>query len=152
MTTELEPTPTLPRSGDELTGPEIKVDAERLQVYGDGLLTSAADKPIRVGANIHTDVEYAQEQGLAAPIVDGMLSVNYLSSLLTRAYGRAYIEHGELQCKFIKPIYVDQVVRPRAIVGAREPGEDGRERQLLETWVELEDGTKVVVGKASVEL
>jgi hypothetical protein len=47
---------------------------------------------------------------------------------------------------------VDQVVRPRAIVGEREPGEEGRERQLLETWVELEDGTKVVVGKASVEL
>jgi hypothetical protein len=152
MSTELNAAPTLPQSGDELNGPEIKVDAERLQVYGDGLLTSAADKPVHVGANIHTDVEYAKEQGLDAPIVDGMLSVNYLSSLLTRAYGQAYIEHGELQCKFIRPVYADEVVRPRAVVGEREAGEDGRERQLLETWVETEDGTKVVVGKASVEL
>jgi hypothetical protein len=149
---ELNANPTLPETGAELSGPEIKVTPERLRIYGDGLLTSAADKPVRVGANIHTDVEYAKEQGLAAPIVDGMLSVNYLSSLLTRTYGQAYIEHGELQCKFIKPVYVDQVLRPRATVGEREPGEEGRERQLLETWVELDDGTKVVVGMASVEV
>ena len=46
-----------------------------------------------------------------------------------------------------------QRLAPRAEqVGEREPGEDGRERQLLESWVEVEDGTKVVVGKASVEL
>lgn len=148
---ELTSTPQIPEVGGEISGPEVKVTAERLQVYGDGLLTSAADTPARVGANIHTDVEYARQQGLTAPVVDGMLSVNYLSSMLVRAFGRAYLEHGELRAKFIKPVYVDEVVQPRGIVRERIEGQDGRTRHVLDVWMER-DGEKVVDGDAAVEI
>jgi len=149
---ELTAKPETPAVGQEISGPEIKVTPERLQVYGDGLLTSAADTPVHVGANIHTDVEYAREQGLAAPVVDGMLSVNYLSSMLVRAFGAAYLEHGELRAKFIKPVYVDEVVQPRALVRESIEGQDGRTRHVLEVWVQRDGGEKVVDGDAAVEL
>jgi hypothetical protein len=149
---QLTAKPPVPGVGEDISGPEIEVTAHRLQVYGDGLLTSAAGMPAKVGANIHTDVEYAREQGLAAPVVDGMLSVNYLSSMLVRAFGQAYLEHGQLRAKFIKPVYVDQVVRPRGVVRESAAGEDGRTRYALDVWVETAEGVKVVDGDASVEV
>lgn len=148
---QLTAQPPLPGVGEDLSGPEIKVTPHRLQVYGDGLLTSAAGIRATVGANIHTDVELARKEGLSAPVVDGMLSVNYLSSMLVRAFGQAYLEHGHLRAKFIKPVYVDQVVRPRGVVRETVDGEQGRTKHLIDVWVETAEGVKVLDGDASVE-
>jgi len=138
--------------GAELAGPEVVVDAARLAAYGDGLLSSAAGQAVKVGANIHTDVELARSQGLAAPIADGMLSTNYLSSMLTRAFGRFYLENGELRTKFIKPVPVDTLLRVRGRVRAREDLGDGRVRYELDVWTENGEGVKVVDGDAAVEV
>ncbi|HWV84039.1 MAG TPA: MaoC family dehydratase [Capillimicrobium sp.] len=138
--------------GAELSGPEIVVNADRLAAYGDGLLSSAAGRAVQVGSNIHTDVELARSQGLPAPIADGMLSTNYLSSMLTRAFGRFYIENGELRTKFIKPVPVDTLLRVRGRVRAREELGDGRVRYELDVWTENGNGVKVVDGDAAVEV
>jgi 3-hydroxybutyryl-CoA dehydratase len=138
--------------GAELSGPDRIVTHERLNSYGDGLLSSAADKRVRVGANIHTDEEYARNQGLYAPIVDGMLSTNYISSMLVRAFGRAYVETGELRTKFIKPVPVDTFLRTRARVTAREELENRGVRYELDVWTENGDGLQMVVGDAIIEV
>jgi acyl dehydratase len=138
--------------GAELSGGDIVVNAARLAAYGDGLLSSAAGQAVKVGANIHTDVELARSQGLPAPIADGMLSTNYLSSMLTRAFGRFYVENGELRTKFIKPVPVDTLLRVRGRVRGREEISDGRVRYELDVWTENGDGIKVVDGDASVEV
>lgn len=148
---ELTMKPALPEAGEEISGAETKVTVQRLQAYGDGLLSSAAGVPVQVGANIHTDAEYAREQGLPAPVVDGMLSVNYLSSMLVRHFGVAYLELGELRAKFIKPVYVDESIRPRGVVREVVDGEQGRTRYVLDVWVERSGGVKVVDGDAIVE-
>jgi 3-hydroxybutyryl-CoA dehydratase len=138
--------------GDVIEGRDRVVDARRLSAYGDGLLSSAAGRIVQVQANIHTDAAEAARNGLPAPIADGMLSTNYLSSMLTRHFGRAYIENGELRTKFIKPIPVDTFLHVRGQVTERTQLADGAVRYVLDVWTETEDGVRMVVGDATVEV
>jgi 3-hydroxybutyryl-CoA dehydratase len=138
--------------GTELSGPMRVVSAERMQRYGDGLLSAAAGEEIHVGANIHTDEEYARSQGLEYAIADGMLSTNWLSSMLVRSFGAEYLTNGELQTKFIKPVRVGIELQARGRVTAQTARDDGTTRVELEIWTEDADGMQLVVGSASVTL
>jgi hypothetical protein len=135
--------------GTELTGPLRLVSAERMQRYGDGLLSAAAGEEIHVGANIHTNEHYARSQGLEYAIADGMLSTNWLSSMLVRSFGAAYLESGELRTKFIAPVRVGIELQARGRVTAHVHTEDGT-RVDLDVWTEDTSGTRLVVGSASV--
>jgi 3-hydroxybutyryl-CoA dehydratase len=138
--------------GEELTGPRRVVTAERLRWYGDGMLTAASDVPTQVGANIHTDEAYAREQGLPTVIADGMLSTNWISSLLLAEFGEDYLLTGELRTKFIRPTLVDVSVGTRAKVRRRTDLGGGRIRYELEVWAEDADGTRLTDGDATVEV
>jgi 3-hydroxybutyryl-CoA dehydratase len=138
--------------GTELSGPTRVVTAERMQRYGDGLLSAAAGEEIHVGANIHTNEEYARSQGLEYAIADGMLSTNWVSSMLVRSFGAAYLTTGQLQTKFIKPVRVGIELRACGRVTAQTAIDDGATRIDLEIWTEDADRTKLVVGTAAVTL
>jgi 3-hydroxybutyryl-CoA dehydratase len=138
--------------GTELEGPARIVTPERMQAYGDGLLSAAAGEEIHVGSNIHTDEEYARGQGLETAIADGMLSTNWLSSMLVRAFGTPYLENGELRTKFIKPVLVGIELRARGRVSGTRPTDDGSTRVELDVWTEDADGTRLVDGFAAVTL
>jgi hypothetical protein len=138
--------------GTELSGPTRVVTAERMQRYGDGLLSAAAGEEIHVGANIHTDEEYARSQGLEYAIADGMLSTNWVSSMLVRSFGAAYLTNGQLQTKFIKPVRVGIELRARGRVSAHKAIDESTTRVDLDIWTEDADETALVVGTASVTL
>lgn len=138
--------------GAQLVGPERVVTAERLRWYGDGLLTAAAGKRTFVGSNIHTDEEYAREQGLSAPIADGMLSTNWISAMLLRCFGHSYLATGELRTKYVKPVPVGTTVRVLGLVRDRSITDRGRVRYELDVWTEDGDGTKLVDGEAAIEI
>lgn len=151
MATTLTAVPAPLAVGDILIGRDGPVTPQQLVDYGSGMLSASAGRPVTVGANIHTDVEVARKAGLAAPIVDGMLSSNYLSNMLTRYFGRAYVENGSLRTKFIKPIpaLLDLKVRGKVVRKTRQP--TGATRYFLEVWVEGQDGNPLVVGDATVD-
>jgi hypothetical protein len=136
--------------GTVLEGPERVVTPERLRWYGNGLLSSAADQLVEVGSNIHTDAEYALTQGFTFAVADGMLSTNYLSMMLTRAFGTAYIENGELRTRFVKPVPVGVQLKARGRVTSAEPVGESATRYELDVWTEDADGVTFVVGSASI--
>jgi hypothetical protein len=139
-------------AGAELTGPARTMTMERTGWYSMGMLAGGTGERQSVQHNIHTDHEYARQQGLPAAIADGMHSTNWLSALLTGHFGPHYIIRGSLRTKYIRPVLVDAVLTPRAVVTAREDlGADGV-LYRLDVWCEDEHGTKLTVGEATVRV
>jgi 3-hydroxybutyryl-CoA dehydratase len=126
------------------------VTEERLRWYGDAVISVVAGEPRSVGSNIHTDENYAREQGLETVIADGMIVTNWLSSLLTELFGLDYLRGGELRTKYIKPIPLGARARPVVQVTGRDVSGDGTVCYALDVWIEDPDGLKLAVGAASV--
>lgn len=150
-TTTGSPTPEF-TAGAELAGVPRAMTMERTGWYSMGMLAGGTGERQPVQHNIHTDHEYARQQGLEAAIADGMHSTNWLSALLTGHFGRHYIVRGSLRTKYIKPVIVGAVLTPRAIVASREDLGDEGVLYRLDVWCEDEDGTKLTVGEASVRV
>ncbi len=135
--------------GAHFSSQPLMMTRERMRWYCDALETAASQSGEFIVAEptIHTDAEYAKAQGLPGIIADGMLSTNYLSTLLYRHFGVEYLRAGELSTKFIRPVYEDDVLQAHAVVTAAEDG-----RYTIELWVEKDSGQKVTVGTASVPM
>ena len=138
--------------GAELRGPARVVTAERIEWYDSAMLSAATGTLAQVGSNIHTDEAYARSQGLPAIIADGMIMANWVSSMLVEHFGMAYVGHGELRTKFIKPVLLGMSVVCRGRVQSIERGAEGGRTCMLDVWCEDDHGTKVIDGHARVEL
>jgi 3-hydroxybutyryl-CoA dehydratase len=140
-----------PAVGSELAGPVRVVTIERVQWYEGGMRSAATGVLTLPHSNIHTDEQYAKTQGLPAPIADGMMSTNWISSMLTQQFGMGYLARGELRTKFIKPIVLGAVVAVRGRVTAVEQQASGGVLCTLEVWCEDDKGVKLTVGDAKAE-
>ena len=138
--------------GTMLPAREIVITPERVQWYGDGMHSAATGELRRAGQNIHTDVAYAQGQGLSTAIADGMMSTAWISSLLLKAFGRHYLERGELRTKYIKPTDVGIKLKIFARVREREERSGGAVRYVLDVWTEDPTGMKLTDGDAAIEV
>jgi 3-hydroxybutyryl-CoA dehydratase len=133
--------------GAEFAAPARMMTRERMRWYCDALETAASPSGEFIVAEptIHTDAEYAKAQGLPGIIADGMISTNYISSLLYATFGVGFLAAGELTTKFIRPVYEDDVLHTHARVRALTD-----ERYEVDVWVETGEGQKVTVGEAFV--
>jgi hypothetical protein len=138
--------------GSEIEGPVRVMTIERIEWYDSAMLSAAAGELRKVGSNIHTDEEYAESQGLPAIIADGMISTNWLSTMMVEHFGMGYVESGELRTKFIKPIYLGQTVFVRGRVASVETQKSGDVVYALEVWCEDDEGVKLTVGDAKVKV
>ncbi|GAA2001287.1 MaoC family dehydratase [Microbacterium ulmi] len=136
--------------GQVLIGPVRTLSLQRVTWYSTGQLGAATGVPHEFQDNIHTNPEYAKEQGLPGMIADGMHSTNWISSLLWDSFGYHYIENGTLRTKFIKPVWVPSPITCKAEVTAVEDDGPQRTRYVLSVWNEDAEGTKLTVGDASV--
>lgn len=64
--------------------------------------------------NIHSDIEVARRTGLDAPIAQGMMTLAYASELMTRVCGSRWLELGQIDVKFTKPVVAGDTVTLRA--------------------------------------
>ena len=55
--------------------------------------------------NIHTDDEVAQKAGLPRAVATGRHPVCFIAEEMTKIFGKGFIENGNLDVKFIKPIF-----------------------------------------------
>ena len=142
-----EATTTELRVGDVVSLGPRRMARERMRWYCDALETAAERDGNFVVAEptIHSDDDFALAQGLPGIIADGMLSTNYLSSLLYRHFGVDYLAGGELDTKFIRPVYEDEIIDAFAKVVGDEGG-----MVELEVWCETSEGRTCTVGRASV--
>lgn len=107
-------------------------------------------RPLMAGNNpIHFDPEFAKKVGLPAPIATGVMSSAYLSEMLTKAFGIAWIRSGSMDVKFIRPIYADDTVTARGRITGKTETSTGM-RVSLEIWCETQRGEPVTVGTARV--
>jgi acyl dehydratase len=100
------------------------------------------------GRNYHTDREMAQALGFPDIVVQGMMSVCFISELMTRGFGVGWYCGGKLNVSLVNVLWAEESL---SVCGRiREQGPEGRAcRVLVDVWCEKPDGTKTVVGTAS---
>lgn len=98
--------------------------------------------------NYHTNREAARALGFPDIVVQGMLPICLLSELLTREYGTGFVAGGKIDVRLVNVLWADETVEACA-EEIEEVPEAGRIRVHLDVWVQKDDGTRVLVGKAS---
>jgi acyl dehydratase len=97
--------------------------------------------------NIHTDWEVAIKGGLPAPIAQGLMSHAYLCEMLTRFFGKNWLQGGRIDVKFIRYTLPGDVVTAMGVI--KEKIEEGSAvRFNCEVWCESLSGEKTVIGTA----
>ena len=99
--------------------------------------------------NYHTNREMAQALGFPDIVVQGMMSLCFISGLLTEEFGDGWYRGGKMSVSLVNVVWCEDVITTRAKVRS-EVAEGSRRRLHLDVWCEKADGTKVVVGAASV--
>jgi acyl dehydratase len=98
--------------------------------------------------NYHTDRELARQLGFPDIVVQGMLSVCFLSELLTERFGEGWYCGGRMAVNLVNVLWPDEPLACHAAVTDLTP-EGTRRRAHLEVWCEKDDGAKTIVGTAS---
>jgi acyl dehydratase len=98
--------------------------------------------------NYHTDRELARQLGFPDIVVQGMLSICFLSELLTKRFGEGWYCGGRMTVNLVAVLWPDEPLACRAAV-KETTLEGARRRAHLEVWCEKADGTKIIVGTAS---
>jgi hypothetical protein len=139
--------------GTELRAPPRRITRERMRWYVDLLPTVEADdgRIHQAEPTIHDDNEFAKSQGLPGIIADGMLSTNWILSLLIDAFGEDALRPGALSTRYIAPVFEDAVLTVVARVTSARSELGGALHYELEVWCEDAGGRKLTVGKASVQ-
>lgn len=135
--------------GQELAGPVRGITSQRIEWYDSAMLSTCMNELRQVGSNIHTDEEFARQEGFSGVNADGMIMTNWCSEMLVREFGLDYIERGELRTKFIKPVNMGVQLHVKARVKEAKRAADGTE-YVLDVWCEDEHGTKLVDGDARI--
>jgi 3-hydroxybutyryl-CoA dehydratase len=128
--------------GQEL-GPLVRtVTQERIDQYA---AASGDYNPI------HVDPAFAARSPFGGTVAHGMLLLAYLSTLLTRAFGRAWLQTGALRVKFRNPAPAGTTVTAQ---GRVERLEEGHGVQYAVCAVRLENaaGEALMTGDARVDV
>jgi len=98
--------------------------------------------------NYHTDREMAQAMGFPDVVVQGMMSVCFLSELMTRNFGLGWFYGGKLLVNLVNVVWPNDSLRVCGTI--RETVREGaRPRLHCDVWCEKSDGVKTIVGTAS---
>mgnify|MGYP000450573946 FL=1 len=98
--------------------------------------------------NYHNDIEAARALGFPDIVVEGMMTLCFLSQMMTERFGGGWYEGGRLSVNLVNVLWQKEQVTCRGQVTALTP-EGSRKRAHLQVWCEKPDATKVVVGSAS---
>ena len=96
---------------------------------------------------LHLDPAFAATTPFGRPVAHGMLVLAFVSELLTRSFGRAWLCGGKLRAKFRSPVYPGDVVTVTGTLKSTD--------SLSATYhllVRNQDGADVVTGEATVPL
>ena len=101
---------------------------------------------------LHIDPEFARRTRYGGTVAHGMLSMAFLQELLTRAFGKSWLESGDLEVSFMAPVRPGEAITAEAKVLKAEPAEGtaGKQRLRLQVVCSNERGEKVIIGKAGV--
>jgi 3-hydroxybutyryl-CoA dehydratase len=138
-------------AGTELARLTRTMTAERMRWYSDALetLTAGASHLLAAGPNIHTDDDVAKANGLSGRVADGMISTNWISTLLADTFGDAYLAGGSLRTRYVRPIYEDERIEVVVKIVGVEYYPNG-ERLTADVVCLKPDGEVATAGVATV--
>ena len=101
---------------------------------------------------LHVDLEFARTTRFGSTIAHGTLTTSYILELLTRWLGDRWLRGGQLKgMRLIAPVKPGDTVMPRGkVVDKRVEG--GKRVIECDVWLENQNGTQAIVGKATVVL
>jgi acyl dehydratase len=98
--------------------------------------------------NYHTDREMARAMGFPDVVVQGMMSICFISELLTRGFGAGWYCGGKLSVNLVNVVWPEERLLVRGKVREEMP-EGTKTRVHLDVWCEKAAGVKTIVGTAS---
>jgi acyl dehydratase len=120
---------------EEISGPRKEVTIEMCKLFSPG-------------KNYHNDVEEARRLGFPDVVVQGMMSLCFISEMMTTRYGEGWIAGGRMNVNLVNVLWQGETVSAGGTAISRTP-EGAWQRTNLKVWCEKADGTKVTVGTAS---
>ena len=98
---------------------------------------------------VHLDAEFASHSTFGRIVVHGMLVLAFISEMLTKEFGRDWLDSGRLKVRFRAPVYPgDQVVTFGEVKGITN-GEGGNKVNCTAGCRKV-DGEDVITGEASL--
>jgi acyl dehydratase len=108
-------------------------------------MCSAFSGPTR---NYHNDREMARALGFPDVVVQGMMSICFISEMMTTAFGLGWFHGGKLSVNLVNVLWGGEKISAHGSI--RDTVEEaGRCRVTADVWCEKADGTKTIVGTAS---
>lgn len=98
--------------------------------------------------NYHNDREMARMLGFPDVVVQGMMSICFLSEIMTQAFGAGWFCGGKLSVSLVNVVWGGETITTRGQV-REQTVEGAHTRVFVDVWGEKPDGTKTVVGQAS---
>jgi acyl dehydratase len=121
---------------EEFALPEKEITLEMCQLF------SGPNK------NYHNDKEQARALGFPDIVVQGMMSLCFISQLMTERFGKGWFSGGKMNVNLVNVLWQGEVVTARGALLEQTP-EGSQTRNQARVWCEKADGTKFVVGTAS---
>ncbi len=121
---------------EEVSGPSKQISLEMCQKF------SGPQK------NYHNDIEAARALGFPDIVVQGMMSLCFLSEMMTARFGAGWYAGGRMTVNLVNVLWQGETVSARGLVHELT-AEGPRQRAHLHISCDKADGTKVVAGSAS---
>ncbi len=98
--------------------------------------------------NYHNDLESARKLGFPDIVVQGMMSLCFISEMMTHHFGEGWFCGGRMSVNLVNVLWQGETVTTHGAVRELLP-EGVRRRAKVQVWCEKADGAKVVIGTAS---
>ncbi len=100
------------------------------------------------GTSIHVNPAVAKAAGFPDSVAQGMMAGEYISELMTGAFGKEWFEYATLKLAYVKPIIAGDTITANASLG--EATEEGAVvRKSYNVWATNQSGETVAAGTAS---
>lgn len=101
---------------------------------------------------VHLDEDFASTSYFGKVVAHGMLTLAFLSEMLTLSFGPNWLANGALKVRFKKPAYPGERLRTWGRISKEEQTLDGRLIHCSIALLTCPTDTEVVVGSATVHL
>ncbi len=129
-------------SNDSLDSTSHEIGREEIKKFN-RLVTGGKDT-----RNIHTDDAVAQKAGLPRAVATGRHPVCFIAEEMTKKFGKGFIENGNLDVKFIKPIFPGDIIKIEFELCSKQKSEES-EKFTFNVSIKNQDGETVTKGVTS---
>jgi hypothetical protein len=135
--------------GSDLIPESVQFHWRRARDYGEYFHVRIGGRPAALAAySVHTNNQAARDIGLPAGNISAANLDGFSHRMMLRAFGTAWLSSGNMECRFLKPVGLEDFFTVKGTLRTREL-DPGGVRLGYEIWGENQRGERVVAGKAS---